>query len=101
VNWLDVKVDNFSISSLDTYVPDLEATISMEALPNPVTEQLSIRLDASVQVQSIRLVSLDGKVAVSFERSLRQLDVSSMPRGQYVLELVTDRGRVNRQLVLH
>jgi hypothetical protein len=66
--------------------------------PNPAKERLAVECEAG----TLRLVDLEGREAMSMRLpgGRTELDVAALPRGIYLLRLVTDSGCVTRRVVL-
>lgn len=66
--------------------------------PNPAKERLAVECEAG----TLRLVDLEGRAAMSMRLpgGRTELDVAALPRGIYLLRLVTDSGCVTRRVVL-
>jgi len=73
---------DFSISVNEQEGKEFE----FEIYPNPVNDQLQLKIANSIQVQNIRIYSISGKVFMNLSPS-KSIDVSGLPSGMYLLEV--------------
>jgi uncharacterized delta-60 repeat protein len=71
--------------------------------PNPASEKLAITMPENMETfQKLELVNAAGNIIFSAEGSLKELDVSSLSQGEYVLRLTyTGRSFVKRFFISH
>ncbi len=71
--------------------------------PNPASERLQVQ-GKTKHATTLLLRSTDGKELLrkefSAETTLRELDVSNLPKGVYVLEILTETGRIFSEKVV-
>lgn len=67
--------------------------------PNPSVDRINIELKRNVELKSFSLVDITGKKAQVI-LSENTLNVSKLPRGIYVLRIVTSRGITEQKIVL-
>jgi len=67
--------------------------------PNPATYQVTI--DAPVQIERLRLIDVQGQVLKNqvIDNTVHTLDLSTLPKGVYQIQLISGDGMVNRQIV--
>ena len=65
--------------------------------PNPTSSLLSIEGD--VEVSSIVITSLSGQVIKTIEGDVKNIDVSDLPKGAYLLKVTSDKGSVVKQFI--
>ncbi|MEQ8909121.1 MAG: endonuclease [Vicingaceae bacterium] len=75
----------------------------IEVYPNPFQDYISIRTD-NLELSEMRLVDALGKIVIqkSFNttsQDLRTLDLSSVSKGTYFLQLISDEGVLNQRIV--
>ena len=89
------KVIHYMIRSLDptgVEEEDAEADVAFSIYPNPVTT--TINLDANIAEYTVSLISIDGREIMHREMTgSNSIDVSSVPRGIYILEVTTPEER--------
>jgi len=67
--------------------------------PNPSTDKITIELKNGIELKSASLFDITGKkVKVSINN--KTLNISSLPRGIYVLKIVTTKGSTEQKVVL-
>lgn len=72
---------------------------SIKIYPNPVGDDLFIQSD--VTIHSIKIMSLEGKSVRLFEvnQANPKVNVSSLSKGVYILQLSTDKGLINQKMI--
>ena len=101
VNWLDTKIDNVSISGEP--VGTNSAVLSNEvilAYPNPSQNYISLKMIDNLSITSLQLVDLQGRVVRNFETDQNILAIDGLAFGHYVLKIATDRGQVNKKIIV-
>ncbi len=73
--------------------------------PNPVGDELTVHLNGSDQISEMHLMDLSGRVIqqqLGLQHERRQLDVSDLPDGFYLLEVMTSSERIIKKVqVVH
>ncbi|MEZ5196244.1 MAG: T9SS type A sorting domain-containing protein [Bacteroidales bacterium] len=91
--WFGIVVMNPDTWEAEINVPLLETgienlyTCDIKVYPNPATERLYFGLD---QEASIQLMNLAGQMVYSSTGRIESIDVSGIPKGLYVLAIVSD-----------
>src|SRR5690554_4572017 len=72
--------------------------------PNPSSDYIEVRVNENNSIQNIQVMSLDGKV-VSVEQNVVdhatiKIDVSSVAKGTYLIQLSTEYGFLTRKIVV-
>ena len=77
--------------------------IALATYPNPVNNYLSFTVKAGGEIKSIRLFNAFGQqVNYTIKESLglyRKLDISNLPNGFYVLEVIMAQGKDSQKIV--
>lgn len=77
-----------------------ELTVS----PNPASEYIEVRVNENNTIKSIQVMSLEGKVVsvatTVVDNHTTQLDVSSLAKGTYLIQLSTDNGQLTRKVIV-
>ena len=82
----------------DCEEPDIPAALentnihSFKIYPNPASNIVNLVLPTEVQVKSVQILALSGRVLMNFNSMNRTLDVSSLRPGMYILRLETSNG---------
>lgn len=76
---------------------DIDAAVSVRLYPNPTVDILYI--DSPVAVQKATLYALNGAVAIQENNVGSKINVSTLPKGIYMLKLTTGQGEVIRKIV--
>lgn len=105
-------VDDFDVlngvpDSGTVYRFELDETVSRadaqqavwQVFPNPAQESIQIKaLDLAVNVQSIRILDMNGKVhwtkeAMNADNAVMEIDIQSLPAGLYLIQIQTDQSQ--------
>jgi hypothetical protein len=71
--------------------------------PNPATNNATIHMNSGHVIYNIQLLDLQGRVyneINSINNNNYQLDLSTAPRGLYILNIATDKGTLSRKLMI-
>ncbi len=98
-NWTIVDAANNFSTDCSSFVGMNEREFSFQIYPNPVSDILRIETRNPDMINALRVVGMDGKVVwISYKVS--QLDISILPSGMYVLELLLEDGQTSRQQLI-
>jgi hypothetical protein len=69
--------------------------------PNPITDILNIDIPKNINVKSINIYSIDGKIIEKNMYSFKseQLNISKLATGSYVLNIETDKGDFSQIII--
>ncbi|MFN2261618.1 MAG: BspA family leucine-rich repeat surface protein [Psychroflexus sp.] len=81
----ELSIDNFNLGEINIY-------------PNPVKDLLHLDWSSHLNVESINLYDLNGKLIKTFENQ-KALDVSQIGSGIYILNVETDQGRFHEKVI--
>ncbi|KAA6434140.1 T9SS type A sorting domain-containing protein [Dyadobacter flavalbus] len=68
--------------------------------PNPATDRLYIESDSAHEIESVQLLSMEGKSVYQSSASVKQVDVSEFAAGSYILVITHKDGVKNSRKVL-
>ncbi len=105
----DEAGNNSDINNLDTLtfnildpltVSKIESDFTVEIYPNPTTGEIYFKSESSIT--QVDIYSIDGKLISSspFKNGSRQMDVSVLSNGSYLLKLFSDSSTVTKNLVI-
>ena len=90
----EIRIEGFTPVAVDEVV-----SASLVVYPQPANDILY--LDSDYQLQTVRIVSSDGKVVYSTNSSVTAINVSTLPSGIYHLQATTTDGKViTRNIVI-
>ncbi len=90
-----IKYDGLFVSLVETNPNSMNLSVS----PNPVGDQLQIMLPSEKLIQEIRVVDMTGRILLSNYAQNRTVDVSNLPGGSYLLQVVVDGTIANTRFV--
>ena len=67
--------------------------------PNPVTDVLKVRLKEKATIRSVMISSMSGKAMRTIIRDDKEIDVSSLPSGMYILTIDTAKGVIKEKFI--
>lgn len=68
--------------------------------PNPAVQQVYIDVPANVKVNNATLYDATGRSVMKWQKTINTIDVTSLVKGVYILELQTDKYTSRKQLVI-
>ncbi|MEM7372606.1 MAG: T9SS type A sorting domain-containing protein [Bacteroidota bacterium] len=102
---LDIKVGISAIQQTDTLTNAISPALSqlLQVYPNPAEKEIVLRLDHH-PIQSVSLLNPLGQIGKSMPLSSPdtsiKLDISSFPKGLYLLKVHTEAGEAVRKLMI-
>jgi len=84
-----------NISSLQK----INSEISIEVYPNPVKNKMRIYTQIQNSIQSITLISLDGKTKKIIDGNESEIDCSSLEKGIYYVAIKLDKSIVYKRII--
>lgn len=86
------------VNQLSTAEPENRADAVI--FPNPANEYVQIKLPTSVLPMHYTLTNASGQVVLSNKEVPQQLDISKIPAGTYILEVIHSGGTVRQKLTI-
>jgi len=90
--WLISKTDQV----VSVPVLHLEET---EIFPNPVKNNLTLKLASGITVSSIEIYSMDGKQLKQISNPKKNINVAALKAGTYILKAQTNKGTLNQKFI--
>lgn len=90
-------IDNFEFQCFGTGIEDSHLDAKVQLYPNPVRENLHLKLSNGLKLQEMRVYDVKGQIiAQSYENSL---SCSQWPDGLYFVEIICAEGRFFRKIL--
>ncbi|PCI11821.1 MAG: hypothetical protein COB73_01145 [Flavobacteriaceae bacterium] len=110
-NGIPTSCETFSFGEVEDYtvnivlplaIEDTQTLNSISIYPNPVKDQLFIRVSNEIKLLEYKLSNILGKTILSnkFINSNNKLDVSLLNSGMYFLTINTDRGVITKKIII-
>ncbi len=99
----DGEVEDYTIIvSAVLGVEDTQILNTISVYPNPVKENIFIRVPSQISLVDFRISNILGKTILSdtFEPRANKLNVSSLNTGMYFLTINTDKGVVTKKIII-
>ena len=87
------------ISGLTSNADELELEANLLVYPNPSTDKITIELKNDLDLKGASLFSINGK-QTRVKMNDNTFNVSKLPRGIYILRIVTSKGIIEQKVVL-
>ena len=87
------------ISGLTSNEDELELKANLLVYPNPSTDKITVELKNNLDLEEASLFNIRGK-QVRVKMIDNSFNVSKLPRGVYVLRIVTSKGMIEQKVVL-
>ena len=88
-----LKVDLDSIVGIDQNVSEN----SIQVYPNPTNSIITI--DTEMNIRSVRILDLTGKIITSNSQSSKTINVTDLPSGIFFLEIETEEGSFTKKFI--
>ena len=85
-------VENLSVENYD-----LNSNITV--YPNPTQDLLKIKTSPSLEVEHAGIFNLQGQKLLSLRKNLESINLENLSSGIYILQLKTNKGNLNLQLI--
>jgi hypothetical protein len=90
-------IDNFTILQTSGINSTSAKEPFIQIYPSPTSDQIAIFTDISTEIYSIIVLDIQGKIILKTDKTI--LDLSKLTSGIYIVELITNKGRIVRRVV--
>ena len=109
--WIAVSITDYSCTISDSTLvlfkdctginnPDLSK--SLKVYPNPASNYVSVEINSKAIMERLRLIDTEGRLILEKkEGDLSKLNISSIAKGVYYLQIKTSNGTVIKKLLVH
>lgn len=98
-----IVLSELIIESLETStLSNLDISISktdIRIYPNPVIDQLNIKLGNNIKVDLISIVDLSGREVLRIDKTLTPIKLSQLDSGMYVVSILTNKGLWTEKII--
>lgn len=67
--------------------------------PNPATNELNIASSNATRIEKVTIYSFTGQLVKSIEGDIRNIDISNLSGGIYLIKVQTDQGIIDRKII--
>ena len=100
INAPDWHKDNWTEYSEDCNLGiDGNSQISFTIYPNPVQDLLTIDNTINIEITSIKMYDLLGRLVLEENHSFNQLDVSALNSGLFLIKIETEQGVLTKKII--
>ncbi len=89
-----------SAACLNTGMAGVPEAARIELYPNPAKDRITVAVTGASQIKEINMYDLTGRIVDTFTGP-GQLDVSMLPPGHYLVEIVTRQSTVYKKISIH
>src|SRR5690606_2278652 len=86
--------------TLPTAIRQFPLQAHFKIYPNPASQTLSLEYDNNVQLQSIQLINVTGKITRIFNKKKKILELVGLASGVYFLHIKAQEGSLIEQIVI-
>ena len=97
VNQTTTQLESFVGMTLNTH--ETTASNGLVLYPNPVSNELKIQNNGSLQVLGVVLIDLEGRVVLQSNYRELELNVNSLQNGIYMATVTTNKGAFTQKIV--
>jgi len=83
----------------DLSVNEYDKSRTISIYPNPTTGILNIQKNTTLELNEINIYNLQGKRLLNFSENLEKLTIENLSAGIYLLQIQTNQGVINKQLI--
>ncbi len=76
-----------------------ELLSEIKIYPNPATDYVYIKTPNSIQIKSVMLIDMNGKVAKQIQNHLEKIEISNLQQGVYLLQITTETGSISKRII--
>ncbi|MGB0884553.1 MAG: T9SS type A sorting domain-containing protein [Flavobacteriales bacterium] len=73
---------------------------SVQIYPNPTKSSIHLVAEAKTNIQSIKLLDINGKLIKTYTPKQSVLDIKGLPAGVYILNLKTEHGMLSERVII-
>ncbi len=95
-NGVILKITNASQLSIEDEILEKKIKIS----PNPTQDMLTIHVAQGISLNKITLYNSTGQTIRVFKKSERRLDLTGISTGNYILNILTNKGRLAKKIIV-
>lgn len=67
--------------------------------PIPTSDVLNISLPDNIQMESLRLIDLNGKMLIDNKGHMETINISNIQQGMYLLQITTNNGTLSQRII--
>jgi hypothetical protein len=77
------------------------STNLINIFPNPTKDVLNIEVQGNVEIQSISIYAINGKLVEknTYKVNIKQINLSALKEGNYIISIDTDKGVFNKSII--
>ncbi|MDW9381054.1 T9SS type A sorting domain-containing protein [Chryseobacterium sp. JV558] len=96
-----VVVDNLTITNgAALATSEVSHSANIEMYPNPVKDNIHIKLDSRNKIEKVSIVDMSGKLVKTFDKASDSYDLSDIPKGAYIITITNNDKEVIRKKII-
>ncbi|MGI8892309.1 MAG: T9SS type A sorting domain-containing protein [Bacteroidia bacterium] len=91
-----IRLTSDVVTGTTEIIPHID---DVKLYPNPVRNNIVIKIDNEIKIENIVLYDIKGKIIAEYSPEERNLNLSQISQGLYLLSITTERGIFNQPIV--
>jgi hypothetical protein len=83
-----------------TFVEEIKTGNGITIFPNPSNEMIAISVPNGVTINEVLIYNQTGQKVLQGKPVNNTLDISNLQHGMYIIELITDQGKIREKLIV-
>ncbi|MCX7550531.1 T9SS type A sorting domain-containing protein [Xanthomarina sp. F2636L] len=76
-----------------------ENLLEINIYPIPTSDYVNIKTPNHVQIKSMRLIDMNGKVVMQLQNQFEKVNISNLQQGVYLLQITTNNGSLSKRII--
>jgi hypothetical protein len=89
-----------TISNQNVGINEVNLSNQIVVFPNPAIDKLTITTTNNLTIQQLQLLDISGKIIESYDNTM-YMNISQLENGIYILQIQTNKGIVNKKVVVN
>ncbi len=86
-------------TSIDKYFETINNILTATVYPNPAVNELNIEVNKNAKIEQVSVFDISGKQVTNYTSTGSKLDISNLSNGTYLIEVMTNQGRLTTKFV--
>ncbi len=95
-----IRIIEFTVNDSNLILQEIKPDNLITVYPNPAKDKIEIKNNYNLFLQSIELFGINGRLIKTFCASSTALDISDITKGQYILNIHTDKGEFVEKIII-
>lgn len=96
-----LSLDDIEFHYTPLSIPKNTIQSAFKVFPNPTSSTIHLTYEKNIQIETLQLIDVTGKVVKNFNTFNQELDVSDLEKGYYILLVKTKEGLFNEKILIN